>query len=207
MDSHDESAPPRRWVRQHGFLSRDALLEIGFARIGEDVQIDDGARFYGADRISLGSHVRIDAFAVLSAGPEGIIIGNYVHLAVGSLISGAARIELHDFANVSSRVAIYSSNDDYHGYSLTNPTIPDRFRQVHTAPVVIGQHVIVGSGSLILPGVSLGDGAAVGAHSIVKHDVPPFTIVAGPDGRVIGARRRDLLVLEEELLAEQRGRP
>jgi galactoside O-acetyltransferase len=151
------------------------------------VQIDDGARFYGADRISLGSHVRIDAFAVLSAGPEGIEIGDYVHLAVGSLISGAARVEIHDFANISSRVA------------LTNPTVPDRFRNVHTAPVVIGKHVIVGSGSLILPGVSIGIGAAVGALTIVKRDVEPFAIVAGPAGRVIGTRRRDLLALEDEL--------
>lgn len=208
MDEPDGSAASRRGrARQQGFLSRDEVLEIGFAHVGEHVQIDDGARFYGADRISLGSHVRIDAFAVLSAGPEGIVIGDYVHLAVGALISGAARVELHDFANISSRVAIYSSNDDYHGYSLTNPTVPDRFRRVHTAPVVIGKHVIVGSGSLILPGVTLGEGVAVGALSIVKQDVAPFTIVAGPTGRVIGSRRTDLLALEEELRAEQRSRP
>jgi dTDP-4-amino-4,6-dideoxy-D-glucose acyltransferase len=200
MPERDRPAVPRRRrARQNGFLSERALLDIGFARVGENVQIDDGARFYGADRISLGSNVRIDGFAVLSAGPDGIAIGDYVHLAVGALISGAARIELHDFANISSRVAIYSSNDDYHGYSLTNPTVPDRFRKVHTAPVVIGKHVIVGSGALILPGVTIGIGAAVGALTIVKHDVAPFTIVAGPSGRVIGKRRDDLLALEAEL--------
>jgi galactoside O-acetyltransferase len=186
--------PPR-----FGFLPPAGVAALGFAAVGENVSIDDGARFYGAERITLGSNVRIDAFVVLSAGPEGIVIGDYVHLAVGALISGAARVELHDFANISSRVAIYSSNDDYHGHALTNPTVPDRYRRVQVAPVMIGRHVIVGSGTVILPGVTLGEGAAVGALSIVKRDVAPFTIVAGPSGRVVGTRRRDLLALEAEL--------
>ena len=185
----------------HGFLTPEMVAAIGFADVGENVQIDEAARFYGVDRISLGSNVRIDAFAVLSAGPEGIVIGDFVHLAVGALISGAGRVELRDFVNISSRVAIYSSNDDYHGHALTNPTVPDRFRKVYSAPVVIGKHAIVGSGSVILPGVAIGEGAAVGALSIVKRDVAPFTIVVGPSGRVIGNRRRDLLALEAELRA------
>lgn len=190
-----------RPARQVGFLPPEAVRAIGFGAVGRNVLIDEGARFYGANRIVLGSNVRIDAFAVLSAGPEGITIGDYVHVAVGSLLSGAARIELHDFANISSRVAIYSSNDDYHGIALTSPMVPERFRRVHTAPVVVGRHVIIGSGSVVLPGVTLHEGAAVGALSIVKRDVAPFTIVAGPNGRRIGGRRRDLLELEAELRA------
>ena len=67
------------------------------------------------------------------------------------------------------------------------------------SPVTVGRHVIVGNGSVLLPGVTLGEGAAVGALSIVKRDVPPFAIVAGPDGRQIGERRRDLLELERRV--------
>ena len=188
--------------RQHGFLPRDNVLAIGFARIGQNVQIDESARFYGANRIAIGSNVRIDAFAVLSAGPGGIVIGDYNHLAVGVLITGGASVELADFVGLSAHTKVYSSNDDYTGLALTGPTVPDRFRKISTAPVAIGAHVIVGAGSIILPGVTIGKGAAVGALSIVKRDVDPFAIVVGSSGRVIGTRQSDFLRLEMALRSE-----
>lgn len=191
----------------HRFLSRDAVLAIGFARVGEHVLIDESARFYGAGRISIGSNVRIDAFVVLSAGVGGIVVGDHNHLAVGVVMVGAARIQLGSFVGLSARTTVYSSNDDYLGFALTGPTVPDRFREVETAPVVVGDHAIVGTGAVILPGVTIGEGAAVGALSLVKRDVAPFTIVAGTPARVIGTRRRDLLDLEAELRASAESGP
>lgn len=182
-----------------GFLDEAGLAALGFASVGIDVRIDAAARFYSADRIEIGSHTRIDAFCVLSAGKGGIRIGNHVHIAAHGYIAGAGRIELEDFANISGRVSIYSSNDDYSGATLTGPTVPEELKAVEVAPVRVGRHVIVGSGSVILPGVTIEEGAAVGAVSIVKRDVEPFTIVAGPDARVIGTRKRDLLALESRV--------
>ena len=95
--------------------------------------------------------------------------------------------------------AIFSSNDDYSGAWLTGPTVPDDLRNVTSAPVLLGEHVIVGAGSVILPGVTIGQGAAVGALTLVRKDVPPFAIVAGPRGEVIGERDQKLLELEQEL--------
>lgn len=56
------------------------------------------------------------------------------------------------------------------------------------APVIIGNDVWIGAGSIIMPGVSIGDGSVVGAHSVVTRDVPPYTIVAGAPARVIRPR-------------------
>jgi dTDP-4-amino-4,6-dideoxy-D-glucose acyltransferase len=111
-------------------------------------------------------------------------------------LTGAARIELQDFSGLSGRVSVYSSNDDYSGSALTGPTVPDEMRRVENAPVTVGRHVVVGAGSVILPGVSIAEGACVGALSLVKRDVSAFTIVAGHDGRVVGERKRALLDLE-----------
>jgi dTDP-4-amino-4,6-dideoxy-D-glucose acyltransferase len=186
-------------VNDTGVLDDAGLAALGLASVGTNVRIDAAARFYGAERIEVGSHTRIDAFCVLSAGEGGIRIGDHVHIAALGFMAGAGRIELEDFANISGRVSIYSSNDDYSGATLTGPTVPDDLKGVEVAPVRIGRHAIVGSGSVILPGVTIGEGAAVGALSIVKRDVEPFTIVAGPDQRVIGARKRDLLELESRI--------
>ncbi len=188
-----------------GFLGVDELAAMGFAALGDGVRIDRTARFYGAERISIGSNVRIDAYSVLPAGAGGISIGNHVHIAVYVFLTGAQRIELHDFSGLSGRVSIYSSNDDYLGDALTGPTIPDELRKVFSAPVIVGRHVVVGAGSVILPGVTLSEGACVGALSLVKNHVPAFAIVAGKEMRVVRQRKRDFLELERRLLAIESG--
>jgi acetyltransferase-like isoleucine patch superfamily enzyme len=187
-----------------GFLTRAELCEVGLGTVGEDVCIDASAILYGAERISLGSHVRIDAGAVLSAGEGGILIGDHVHISVRVFLTGAAKIELGSFAGVSAGTAIFSSNDDYRGGWLTGPTIPEDLRNVTDAPVVLGEHAIVGAGCVILPGVTIGQGAAVGALTCVRKDVAPFAIVAGPHGETIGERDRKLLELEGELRRRER---
>lgn len=181
-------------------LGREAIEALGFASVGENVQISERASFYGTNRISLGSNVRIDDFCVLSAGSGGITIGDYIHIAVYSSLIGAGKISLSDFCNISSRVAIYSSNDDYSGAAMTNPMVPSEYTGVNHADVFLGKHVIVGSGSVILPGVTLEDGAAVGALSLIYKNCEAFGIYAGNPARRIKARRRDLLELEQRLI-------
>jgi acetyltransferase-like isoleucine patch superfamily enzyme len=184
-------------------LGREAIEALGFAFVGENVQISDRASFYGASRISLGSNVRIDDFCVLSAGVGGISIGDYVHIAVYSSLIGAGKISLSDFCNISSRVAIYSSNDDYSGSAMTNPMVPSEYTGVTHADVFLGKHVIVGSGSVILPGITLEEGVAVGALSLVQKKCEAFGIYAGNPARRIKDRKRDLLELEQRFIASK----
>jgi len=181
------------------FLKREEIERLGFAKVGENVLISDKATFYNSANIVIGNNVRIDDFCVLSAGEKGIIIGNYVHIAIYSSLIGAGKITLPDFSGLSSRVSIYSSNDDYSGANMTNPMVPTKFTGVKMADVHIGKHVIIGSGSVILAGVILEEGVAVGALSSVHKDCLAFGIYLGNPARRIGERKRDLLALEQEL--------
>ena len=186
-------------------LSRDAIEQMGFASVGANVQISDRASFYGMERIALGDNLRIDDFCVLSAGVGGISIGQHVHIAVYSSLIGAGKITLSDFCNISSRVSIYSSSDDYSGAAMTNPTVPSEYTGVTHAQVFLGKHVIVGAGSVILPGVTLEEGVAIGALSLVNKSCEAFCIYAGNPARRIKERRRDLLELEHRFLASKAG--
>jgi len=184
-------------------LSREAIEMLGFASVGNNAQISDRASFYGANRIALGNNVRIDDFCVLSAGVGGILIGDYVHIAVGSSLIGAGNITMSDFSGLASHVAIYSSSDDYSGSTLTNPTVPSEYTNVTHADVFLGKHVIVGSGSVILPGITLEEGVAVGALSLVQKQCKAFGIYAGNPARRIKERKRDLLELERQFMANK----
>lgn len=185
-----------------GLLSAQALAAMGFASVGRGVSVSDRASFYGASRINLGDNVRIDDFCVLSAGEGGIHLGSYIHVAVYSCMIGAGRITLGDFANVSSRVAIYSSSDDYSGATMTNPMVPAEYKEVDHADVRIGRHVVIGSGSVVLPGAVLEDGVAVGALSMMRGHCPAFGIYAGVPARRLRERSRDLLELERRFLRD-----
>lgn len=175
------------------------LRELGVTITSERVWIDRTCRFFGARNIRIGSDVRIDAYCVLSASAAGMDIGNHVHLSVRATILGQGNVTLEDFCGLSANVSVFSSNDDYSGGAMTNPTLPDEFRNVTTAPVLVRRHAVVGCGSVILPGVTLGVGAAVGALTVVRKSVPDFAIVAGNPMQVIGERGRQLLELEKKL--------
>ena len=179
-----------------GLLSRDMIESMGFASVGNDVRISDKASFYNCQNIHIGNLVRIDDFCVLSAGSGGIVLGDYIHIAIYSSLQGAGNISLADYCNISSRVAIYSSSDDYSGEYMTNPMIPEQFTGVTSLPVTLEQHVIVGCGAVILPGVHLHEGVAVGALSLVNKDCEAFGIYSGVPATFIEARSKNLLEKE-----------
>lgn len=178
------------------FIPEDELVKMDFKRLGKNVLISDKTSLYNCENISIGNNSRIDDFCVLSAGQGGIEIGDYVHIAVYSSLIGNGKITLSDFSGLSSRVSIYSSNDDYSGYALTNPTVKDKYKKILQKDVFLGKHVIVGSGTVILPGVTLEEGVSVGALSLVRTDCLEFGIYAGVPARLIKERSRDLLDLE-----------
>lgn len=187
-------------------LLPEEIAGLHFRSCGMNVQIDRTVQFYGAEHISIGNNVRIDSFCLLSAGSSGLSIGSYVHIGAGCYLFGSGgRLELQDFCGLSSRVSIYTATDDYSGGALTNPMLPDRFRNVTSGSVVLERHAIVGAGSVILPEVCLYYGSAVGALTVVRKSVASGEIVYGnPMQRL--PQRRDigrLMSLENELLSSQ----
>lgn len=184
-----------------GFLSRSAIEAMGFAAVGENVRISDKASFHNCAQISLGNHVRIDDFCVFSAGAGGIVLGDYIHVAAFCSLIGAGRIELADFSGLSSRVAVYSSNDDYSGAHMTNPMVPAAYTGVTHGDVFLGEHVLVGAGSVVVGPIRLEEGVAVGSLSLVTRDCAAFGIYAGRPAVRIKERSRGLLEHEAAFMA------
>lgn len=186
--------------------SEDELIRIGFGGVGRNVRLDRSTIIVNPAGVHIGDHVRIDAFCLISAFGARVSIGRHVHMAAGVYIFGGGGVMIDDFAGVSARTIIYSTNDDYSGEHMTGPTLLPEFTSVTTAPVHIGRHAVLGAGSVVLPGVVFGEGSVCGALSLIKQNVSPFTIVAGSPAREVKSRSRRLLQLEKEFLLTEKER-
>ena len=160
------------------------------------MKISRKASLYSSEKMQIGDNVRIDDFCLLSGK---IVLGNNIHIAAYSAIYGGEDgVFIEDYSNISSRVTIYSISDDYSGNTMTNPTIPDEYKHIHSSPVVIKRHCIIGSTSVILPGTVLEEGSAFGAFSFIRENSEPWSVNVGIPSHKIANRSRQLLELEKK---------
>jgi galactoside O-acetyltransferase len=179
------------------FYKKEELLNLGFKSVGENVFISNKTSIYNPQNISIGNNVRIDDFVILSPSTE-LIIGNYVHIGCYTSIIGKGKIIISDFCGISGRVSIYSSSDDYTGLGMTNPMIPDQYKKVNNGDIFIGEHSIIGSGSVILPNVIIGNGVSIGALTMISKNCDEYSIYSGSPANKIGKRLKKFLKYEEE---------
>ncbi len=183
------------------FFSEDELRRIGFASYGKGVLVSRKASIYSPQKIRLGDYVRIDDFSFLNGE---IHFGSYIHVSPFCLlVAGKNRIALEDFSGLSAKVSVYGTSDDYSGASLTNPMIPDLYKTLIQGDVTIRRHAIIGASSIILPGVVVGEGCAVGALSLVNRNLEPWGIYTGIPVKRVKERKKDLLEREKQFLEEK----
>lgn len=171
------------------------------AASGQDVTIYPKAILEAPEHMTIGDSVIIDDLVIIIA-IGGVRLGSFIHIGAHSYIGGGGGFEMEDFSGLSGGVRVYTANEDYLGGQLTNPAVPAPWRVATRAPVHIGRHAIIGANTVILPGVTIGEGVAVGANSVVSHDLVPWTICAGSPAKPIRDRpSQRILAMETELRA------
>jgi acetyltransferase-like isoleucine patch superfamily enzyme len=185
-----------------GYYSSEELRKFGFKQVGQNVKIATTCTIIGLENISLGNNIRIDDHVTVLAYAGSLELGDYIHIGGGCYLGCTAGIKMADFSGLSQGVKIYSCSDDYTGKHLTNPTVPRKYLKVKTGAVSLGKHVIVGAGSVILPGIQVGEGASVGALSLVTKSLEEWGIYFGCPVKRLKSRSKDLLALEQALRAE-----
>lgn len=183
-----------------GYLTDETVRAMGFKKVGRNVKISSQASIYDCERIEIGDNSRIDDFSMLSGT---VSIGRNVLLtAYSNLAGGEPGIVMEDFSCLAYGCHVFAQSDDYSGATMTNSTVPKKYKREIKSAVHIGRHCIVGAGSIIFPGVTIAEGCSVGALSLVNKSIEPWGIYAGRPVRRLKERSRDLLILEQQYLAE-----
>lgn len=114
--------------------------------------------------------------------PEAVTIGEFCTIGDTCFLDGRETIVIGDSVNIGSHVSIYTRQHD-----VDSPDFAET-----GGPVRIGRYAWLGSHCIVLPGVTIGEGAVVAAGAVVTRDVAPYTLVAGVPARFVRERQRGL---------------
>src|ERR1035437_5069491 len=172
-------------------------------RVGKNVVIGDYVKIVNPEMIEIDDFSRIDDFTILVGG-KGMTIGKFVHIGSYCSVIGGGVFTMEDFSGLSAGVRIITGSDDYSGKCLTNPTTPLKYRtHASTGFICIKKHAILGTNSIIFPNVTIGEGTAVGAATLVNKNLEPWSVYFGQPARKIKKRDSEtILSMEKALLQE-----
>jgi acetyltransferase-like isoleucine patch superfamily enzyme len=143
-----------------------------------------------ANYLTVGGGSIVEGTIFFDRDTAGILIGDNTYIGASALIS-AEKIEIGNDVLIAWGCTIVDHNSHSVVWSERRDDVRNWYRGVKDwkgikrAPVMIGDKAWIGFNAIILPGVTVGEGAVVGAGSVVTKDVPPYTIVAGNPARII----------------------
>lgn len=138
------------------------LAQLFFKRCGRGVNIGYGCDF--SLDVEVGDYSSFGGRCIVQSG---VVLGNDVMMGPD--------------------VKIYTK-----GHNFSNLTVPMRLQGIYFSTVVIGNDVWIGANAIILPGVTVGDHAIIGAGAVVTKDVPDFAVVGGNPAKILKFRKNEL---------------
>ena len=161
---------------------------------GDDVIVAKQITVRHPKMIRLGSHVAIDEGFYCSTKLD---VGDYIHIGAQCVVIGGPKslLRIGNFCGMSAGCRIACGGDDFLGSGLIGPTVPREYRaRVSSFTTTLEDFVQLGMGVIVLPGITIKQGAVVGAGSVVTHDCNPWTVYVGNPARPVRPRDRDRIL-------------
>lgn len=154
--------------------------------IGDNVEINALSKrgVILGDNVSILKNTIIECTGVIRNIGEGLIIGDNVGIAQNCFIQVRGEVIIGNYVIIGPNVSIFSENHIY-----SNPELPISAQGEERRGVIIGNGVWIGTRSVILDGVTLGENSIVAAGAVVNKDVPPYSIVGGVPAKILKFRK------------------
>ncbi len=164
----------------------NGLFELSkLKHFGTDVVIEEGTLIFHPEHISIGNKVYIGHQTILKGYYKGeMIIGDGTWIGQHCFFHAAGNIFIGKSVGIGPYVKILTSN-----HKDLSTDIPVISSPLEFAPVNICDGADIGIGSIILPGVTIGEGAIIGAGAVVTEDVGAYTVYAGVPARFLRNRK------------------
>jgi len=164
-------------IKLYAWLLRDLALWVTGHVPTNLLRVACYRTFFG---MKIGKRARVESGCLILGGPQRITIGERTVINRGVVLDGRFPLSIGADVSIAIQSAILTLEHDLQA--------PD-FRS-QGAPVAIGDRVFIGTRAIVLPGVSIGEGAAVAAGAVVTDDVEPYVTVGGVPAKPIGSRPR-----------------
>lgn len=160
-----------------------------FADFGEGAAIFEPLVVLKPEQVMVGAGTRIDSFVKIEGG-EGVLIGRCVHISSFVHINiGGGRVVIGDYVGVVSGARILGGSNMKQGLAMS-AAAPAEMQVVERKTTTIGRYAFVGTNATVLPGVTIGEGAILGAGGVATKDIPAWEIWGGVPAHKIGERAR-----------------
>ena len=172
-------------------------LNCKFKKIGKNVEIGRNVYFRYPDLIEIGDNVIIDDFCYFTAALQ---IESFIHIGPHCSIIGGklGKLIMENFSGLSAGCRIICSSDDYLGSGLTNPTIPEKYHaEVKHTTIIIQKHAVLGTNTIVHPGITIGEGSAIGSGSLVTKNTEPWSVYRGVPAIKVKERDKDKILQNE----------
>lgn len=155
-----------------------------FRKLGKGVVFEKGVLVFHPENIEIGDNVYIGHYTILKGYYKNIMkIGDHSWIGQGCFLHGAGGLTIGKAVGIGPGVIILTSQ-----HKDINKEIPVYFSPLEFAEVVLEDGCDIGAGSIILPGVRIGEGAIVGAGSVVTKDVGSYEVWAGVPAKKLRSR-------------------
>ncbi len=169
--AHPVKSRPRWWVRLFmPFYASRGRGSVIYRSVRRDIAPNH--------RFSLGRRSVIESYCAVNNMVGDVVLGDGVRLGIGGTIIGPVVMEDYSFTGQNCLISGL-----IHNYEDPSSLIIDQ--GVSTAPVVIGRGTYLGANVVVVAGVTLGEHCVVGAGSVVTRSMPPYTLCVGSPARAV----------------------
>ena len=176
------------WHTGWNLLYRYPLFQARCAELGTGVSVDRLPFITGPVELFIGNHVWIGGNVSIASGrildrAPRLILKDHAELSWNTSIAVNSEVVIGEYARVSFNCRISDSDGHPREADLRAAGHPMQTRDIR--PVHIGRHAWIGNSTHIMKGVTIGEGAVIGANSVVLHDIPPYCLALGNPAEVM----------------------